>query len=64
MVARPWIAHTQHDYAGMLLSRDAPRDRERAQLLLDEALATYRERGMESCAARASALAREMGATA
>ena len=54
MGARPWLAHTQHDYARMLLDRDAPGDRERAPQFLDQALATYRELGMESYAAKAS----------
>ena len=56
MGARPWLAHTQHDYARMLLARDGPGDRERAQELLDQALATYRDLGMESYAASAGAL--------
>ena len=54
MGARPWLAHTQHDYARMLLDRDAPGDRERAPQFLDQALAIYRELGMESYAAKAS----------
>jgi tetratricopeptide (TPR) repeat protein len=54
MGGRPWLAHTQHDYAQMLLHRDSPGDRERAQELLDQALATYRELGMESYAAKTS----------
>jgi tetratricopeptide (TPR) repeat protein len=53
MGARPWLAHTQHDYARMLLARDAPGDRERAELLLSEALATYRELGMPKASASA-----------
>src|SRR5919201_617242 len=57
MGARPWLAHTQHDYARMLLARGGPRDRDRAQEIIDEALASYRELGMQSYAARASALA-------
>ncbi|MBA3261285.1 MAG: tetratricopeptide repeat protein [Thermoleophilaceae bacterium] len=44
--ARPWLAQTQHDYAQMLLARDAPGDNKKAQLLLSEALATYGELGM------------------
>ncbi len=56
MGGRPWLAHTQHDYARMLLARDGPGDRERAQELLDQALAIYRELGMESYAATASKL--------
>jgi uncharacterized protein HemY len=57
MGARPWLAHTQHDYARMLLARGGPRDRDRAQEIIDEALASYRELGMQSYAARASARA-------
>jgi DNA-binding SARP family transcriptional activator len=45
MGARPWLAHTQHDYARMLLVRD---ESPRAHGLIAEALATYRELGMES----------------
>jgi DNA-binding SARP family transcriptional activator len=59
MGARPWLAHTQHDYARMLLARDGPGDREGAQELLGTAVATYRELGMESYAAAASALAQQ-----
>jgi DNA-binding SARP family transcriptional activator len=56
--ARPWLARTQEDYARMLLIRRAPGDPERAVELIDQALSAYRELGMESYAARASALAR------
>jgi hypothetical protein len=42
-----------------LLARDAPGDRERTQVLLDSALATYRELGMEIDTARIPALGRE-----
>ena len=56
MGARPWLAHTQDDYARMLLARDGRGDREHAGELLDAALATYRELGMESYAASAGAL--------
>jgi tetratricopeptide (TPR) repeat protein len=35
MGARPWLAHTQNDYARMLHARDGPGDRERAQTLLE-----------------------------
>jgi DNA-binding SARP family transcriptional activator len=47
MGARPWVAHTQHDYARMLLARDAPGDKERAVELLSAALDTFRELGMK-----------------
>jgi DNA-binding SARP family transcriptional activator/class 3 adenylate cyclase len=59
--ALPWLARTQGDYSRMLLARDAPGDREKAQELLDAALAMYRELGMDSYAASASALAQEAG---
>jgi class 3 adenylate cyclase len=35
-----WVAHTQHDYAHMLLRRDHPGDRDKALKLLDAALVT------------------------
>ena len=55
MAARPWLAHTERDYARMLRSRDRPGDRERARELAGAACATYRELGMEPDAASASA---------
>jgi DNA-binding SARP family transcriptional activator len=48
MEARPWLAHTQDDYARMLLRRDADGDRERAETLLSQARATFRELGMQA----------------
>ncbi len=57
--ARPWLAHTQHQYAAMLLARNANGDRERAIGLLDEALAAAREIGMAALAERAAALRQE-----
>jgi len=59
--ARPWLAHTHRDYARMLLARDAVGDREKAQLLLARALATYRELGMTASAASLSALTADAG---
>jgi tetratricopeptide (TPR) repeat protein len=56
MGARPWLAHTQRDYARMLIARNAPGDREKAQLLLSQALKTYEELGMQTAPASASAL--------
>ena len=44
---RPWLAHTQHDYASMLLARGAGGDRERSRQLAGAAVGTYRELGME-----------------
>lgn len=46
MGARPWTAHTQHDLARLLLSRDGPGDRERAGDLLHKALGTAGDLGM------------------
>jgi len=64
MGALPWLAHTQKDYAEMLLARDGPDGRERACVLLDAALATYRDLGMELYAAKTAALSQEADATA
>jgi tetratricopeptide (TPR) repeat protein len=47
MGARPWLAHTQVQYAAMLLARVQPGDRDRAHSLLHEALATADELGMK-----------------
>jgi DNA-binding CsgD family transcriptional regulator len=52
MGARPWLAHTQHDYATMLLRRSQPGDHKKATALLDVALATARELGMRALEAR------------
>ncbi len=52
MSAPPWIAHTQYQYARMLLARQQPGDREQAQGLFDTALATAQSLGMrrlEAC---------------
>jgi DNA-binding SARP family transcriptional activator len=48
MGARPWFAYTHEDYARMLLARNASGDRERSRQLVDEALAIYRELGMDA----------------
>ena len=52
MGARPALAHTQEDYARMLLQRSSQGDRERAEKLLSRAQATYQELGMESDASK------------
>ena len=44
--ARPYLAHTQQQYAEMLLSRAQPGDRDTALSLLDEALASASQLGM------------------
>jgi hypothetical protein len=64
MGARPWLAHTQRDYARMLLARDEAGDREHAQQLLDQALTTYRQLDMKIYAASASTLAKRLRAPA
>ncbi len=48
MDARPWLAHTQHQYATMLLARRQSGDRDKAATLLDAALATARELEMRA----------------
>jgi DNA-binding SARP family transcriptional activator len=59
MKARPWLAHTQHDLATMLLRRRAAGDTERACALLQDTHDTYRRLGMKSWAARAHGLLRD-----
>jgi DNA-binding SARP family transcriptional activator len=56
MGARPWVAHTQYDYARMLLARGASADRTRAQALLSATQATCRELGMPTLESRITAL--------
>jgi tetratricopeptide (TPR) repeat protein len=56
MNARPWTALTQQDYARMLLARRRPGDCEHARMLLDAALTTFRELGMDGHTAAAEAL--------
>ena len=55
MGARPWLAHTQHEYAKMLLARNQPGDREEAMALFNEALVTARELGMRALESRLTA---------
>jgi tetratricopeptide (TPR) repeat protein len=50
MGAHPAVAHTQHDYARMLLARDQGDDRRRATGLLNEAVENYRKLAMDSWA--------------
>jgi DNA-binding SARP family transcriptional activator len=56
MGARPWLAHTHHDFARMLLMRGAPSDRARAQRLLISATEQYEMLGMTPWLARAREL--------
>jgi hypothetical protein len=46
--ARPFLAHTQHQYAVMLLSRDQAGDSEKVAKLLKDGLATARQLGMRA----------------
>jgi predicted ATPase len=62
MGARPWVAHTEGDYARMLLARGEPGDRERARELTRSALECYRSLGMDSFATDATLLERTLGA--
>jgi DNA-binding NarL/FixJ family response regulator len=52
MGARPWLAHTQFQYALMLSTRHQSGDHARATALRLEALATARELGMRALEAR------------
>jgi tetratricopeptide (TPR) repeat protein len=59
MEARTWLAHTQEQYASMLLARHESGDRDKAALLLEQALDTTRELGMRALEERvAAAIAR------
>ena len=46
MGAKPWLAHTQQQYAEMLLDRGQPEDRANALSLLSQSLAAATELGM------------------
>jgi DNA-binding CsgD family transcriptional regulator len=56
MGAKPWLAHTQYQYARMLLARARPDDRERAVALLGQALNISRQLGMRALQERVTAL--------
>lgn len=57
MSARPWLAHTQQQYAAMLVARGDAADRAQANALLDEALLTASELGMQSLVEQCASLA-------
>jgi tetratricopeptide (TPR) repeat protein len=62
MGAKPWLAHTQYQYAHMLLKRSAGAaagDIQRARTLLDEAAKIARQLGMRSLEKRISDLSRK-----
>jgi hypothetical protein len=50
--ARPWLAHTQHDFARLLVERDP----ERAQERLETCLQTCRELGLAALEEEARSL--------
>jgi hypothetical protein len=56
MGTRPWVAHTEHDFARMLVARDAPADRARANELLGSARAACEELGMTALGAKVTTL--------
>ena len=60
--ARPWLAHTQRDYARMLSRRDRPGDKELALELAGRTIEGYRSLGMDSYAAEAGRLERSLRA--
>ena len=62
MGARPALAHTQEDYARMLLQRSSQGDRERAEKLLSRAQATYQELGMAERRVQSSGAGADRGA--
>lgn len=64
MGARPLVAQTQEDHARMLAARGETGDRSRALDLTREALATYRDLGIESWAAAAADFERTLRAAA
>jgi len=62
--ARGWLAHTQHEYAAMLLKRGRDQDRARANALNDQALAAADLLGMRTLQQSARALKTAHGASA
>jgi predicted ATPase/DNA-binding CsgD family transcriptional regulator len=56
-----WLAQTRYEYARMLLARNGPDDREKAQALLDDALTAAAEFGMRSTEEKALALKQQSG---
>ena len=50
--ARPWLAHTQREYAEMLTRRGRSDERARSRELIDAAAASYRRLGMDRWAER------------
>ena len=61
MHALPWVAHTQHDQARMLLQRDRPGDHDRARRLLSDCLEACSNLGMAALAGKVGALLSGLG---
>jgi hypothetical protein len=59
-----WIAHTQHDYARMLLLRNHRSDRDKAHKLLTQALTSAEQLGLKALADKARPLKLAAEATA
>jgi len=59
--ARPFVAHTQHEYAEMLLSTGEVADRDRARELIEEALGTARQLGMTALERKVVGVAARVG---
>jgi tetratricopeptide (TPR) repeat protein len=59
MGARPWVAHSRHDYGRMLLARDRAGDRDAARAQLRRALTVSRELGMTTLTRRIERLLEE-----
>jgi len=59
---RPWLAHTQYEYAAMLLNRKRDADAARATLLVERALTMSRALGMRALAERLFALEQHLRA--
>ena len=57
----PWLAHTQNDYAGMLVERNQPGDLQRAHSLLTSAISMAEQLGMAKVRRSASQLASSLG---
>jgi hypothetical protein len=59
MGAKPWLAHTQFQYAHMLLKRSVAGDTERARILLNESETIARQLGMRSLETRIATAGRK-----
>jgi hypothetical protein len=62
MGAKPWLAHTQFQFAHMLQERSTGGDIERARTLLDESETIARQLGMRSLETRIATARRQAAA--